>query len=1160
MNKKQQIASLSWKIMKISMQQLLLCLVFYGVCLGHTASGQDVLEQTVSIEVSNTEMKKVLKIIEKQTNCRFAYSPNSIDANQKISISVQQKRLGGVLKELFKPLSVGFSVTENRIVLRSEKKEMSLLAKTEPLPLPLLVPEHSIIERSISGKVSDENDGQGLAGVSILIKGSAQGTTTDIDGTYRLVIPDGPTTLFFSYVGYETQEVDVGNQSLLNVTLRTDAKALSEVVVVGYGAQNRRDVTASISSVKAKDIQGIASTAVDALLQGKAAGVQVVQNSGQPGAEIFVRVRGSASLRADSRPLYVIDGVPMNNTDRTSLDGGGQRLSALADINPADIESMEVLKDAAATAIYGARASNGVILITTKRGKEGKARFSFDAYQGMQSVWRKLDLLDGAGFSEVLTEAVNNRNRIQPNNVNINTPQYQQALAVTGNNTNWQDEIFRTAPISSYNLSVAGGQNNIRTFASLGMFRQQGTIVGQDYERINGRINIDYQPSKRVKIGNSITYSTSNSDRITNDFSGASVLANALLRNPNLPVRNLDGSFNIDPLGVNGTENPVQLAEEISFRTTQKRLIANVFTEIKIVEGLTFKSVFGIDNIGERTQRFVPSTILFTQGAAQAQALSAETSTWLNDNTLNFNRSLGKNHRISALAGFGLQRSRTDFLQASGNTAGSNIITTLAVATINIPTNFISEWRLLSYFGRVNYSFKDKYVVEASFRSDGSSRFGENRRYGLFPAASVAWRVIEERFMENLPVVSDLKLRGGIGVTGNQEGLENFGALTRYGTGRNYDGRPGISQANVPNPNLGWESTTTTNIGVDLGLFDNRLNLSADAYVKQTDDLLFTRQLPWTSGFDNIPNENVGSLENRGVELALNARVLDGAFKWTLDFNIAFNRNKITDLPVNGSAGSDLIFKLPDAYSSEGPYSIYRVGQPVGTFYGYQFNGIFVNDEQVPTNLKDQTGNSAFQNYRGGYPIWTDGDNNGAFDRQFDRFVIGNALPKHTGGFTNTFNYKGLELTAFFNWSYGNQIYNMTRAVLTNMADDFNQSTEVLQRWRNPGDQTQVPLAMYRANSFQGNSFTDASSRYIEDGSFLRLRNLTLAYNFPRTLLKNQSLRVYVSGQNLWTITNYQGFDPESQNTGGGLIPTLGVDYLTQPLPRVVMFGLNFGF
>jgi TonB-dependent starch-binding outer membrane protein SusC len=1160
MNKSLQTANLAWKIMKVSIQQLLLCLVLHGACIGNPASGQGILEENVSLEVKDTEMKKVLKLIEKQTSCRFAYSPSSIDVNQKISVSVQQKKLGGLLKELFSPLAVSYKVTENRIVLRSEKKEMGLVTKAEPLPtLSVVVVEPPKIERSISGKVSDET-GLALPGVSIQLKGTSQGATTDIDGNFQLNIPDGPSTLIFSYVGYESQEIQITNQSVLDVVLRVDARALSEVVVVGYGSQNRRDVTASIASVKAKDIQGIASTAVDALLQGKAAGVQVVQNSGQPGAEVFVRVRGSASLRADSRPLYVIDGVPMNNTDRTSLDGGGQRLSALADINPADIESMEILKDAAATAIYGARASNGVILITTKRGKEGRARFTFDTYHGMQSVWRKLDLLDGAGFSEILTESVNNRNLIQPNNVNISTPDYQQALAVNSNSTNWQDEVFRTAPISSYNLSVAGGQNNIKTYASLGAFRQQGTIIGQDYERLNGRINIDYQASKRVKIGNSITYSNSNSDRITNDFSGASVLANALLRNPNLPVRNADGSFNIDPLGRNGTENPVQLAEEISFRTTQKRLIANVFAEIKILEGLTFKSIFGIDNIGERTQRFVPNTILFTQGAAQAQALSSETATWLNDNTLNFNRSIGKNHRIAALAGLGFQRSRTDFLQASGNTAGSNIITTLAVATIDIPNNFISEWRLLSYFGRVNYSFKDKYVVEASFRSDGSSRFGENRRYGLFPAASVAWRVSQEAFMENLPIISDLKLRGGVGVTGNQEGLENFGSLTRYGTGRNYDGRPGISQANVPNPNLGWESTTTTNIGLDLGLFDDRLNFTVDAYLKQTEDLLFTRQLPWTAGFSNIPNVNVGSLENQGIELALNARVLDGAFKWTIDFNIAFNRNKITDLPVNGSAGSDLIFKLPDAYSSEGPYSIYRVGQPMGTFYGYQFNGVFANDEQVPANLKDQTGGNAFQNYRGGFPIWTDGDNNGAFDRQFDRFVIGNALPKHTGGFTSTFSYKGLELTAFLNWSFGNQIYNMTRAVLTNMADDFNQSTEVLQRWRKPGDQTNIPLAMYRANSFQGNSITDASSRYVEDGSFLRLRNLTLAYNLPNTLLKNQNLRVYVSGQNLLTITNYQGFDPESQNTGGGLIPTLGVDYLTQPLPRVVMFGLNFGF
>jgi TonB-dependent starch-binding outer membrane protein SusC len=1024
-------------------------------------------------------------------------------------------------------------------------------------PRPLLVAAK--VEVTVRGKVTDEN-GAPLVGVNILEKGTLNGTITDVDGRYRLNVKGETSVLVFSFVGYLSQEVVVGNQTTVDVQLLPDTKALQEVVVVGYGTQVKAEVTGAVASVKAADLQGLATTTVDGLLQGKAAGVQVVQNTGQPGAEVFVRVRGTSSLRADSRPLYVIDGVPMNAIGGTSLDAGGQRGSALADINPADIESMEILKDASAAAIYGSRASNGVILITTKRGKDGRAKFNFDAFTGVQTVAKRYDLLNGQEFSTILGEAIGNRNRLNPNTVDLTRNGYPEALRVSGTNTDWQSEIFQAAPISNYNLSVSGGQNRLRSFVSLGLFNQAGTIIGQQFNRINGRLNLDYQATDRLKLTTSVTYSTSRNRRVTNDFSGASIIANGLLRNPNLPVRNPDGTYSVDPLGRNGTENPVMLANEISFTTDQKRLIANLSAEYEIVKGLTFKTIFGYDNLNERTQRYVPSFVLFRAGVAQAQAISSETGTWLNDNTLNFTKTFAEHHKISVLAGFGIQKSVTNFLYAGGIGTGSDIIRTIAVATADIPGNFISEWRLLSYFGRASYNFKDRYILEASFRTDGSSRFGANNRYGFFPAVSGAWRIIEEPFLKDSPLFSDLKLRAGVGITGNQEGLENFGSLTRYGTGANYDGLPGITQANVPNPNLSWESTTAYNVGVDASFFNARLNFNLDLYVRNTNNLLFTRQLPWTSGFASISNVNVGSMQNRGLDLTISSVNLNGGFKWTTDFNLSINRNEITDLPVNGAAGSDLIFKLPDAYSVEGPYTIYRVGQPVGAFYGYQYNGVFATNEEVPANLRDQPAN---QNYFGGYPRFLDLNNDGAFDRQNDRVIIGNALPKHTGGITNTFSYKGVELSVFMNWSYGNQVYNMTTAVLTSMADDFNQSRDVLGRWQQPGDVTNVPIPMYLANSFQGMAFTDASSRYIEDGSFLRIRNVNLGYNLPASLLskiKVSSAKIYLSGQNLYTFTRYSGFDPESQNTGGGIIPSLGVDYLTQPIPRVFMVGLNLGF
>ncbi|NJN34322.1 MAG: SusC/RagA family TonB-linked outer membrane protein [Saprospiraceae bacterium] len=700
-------------------------------------------------------------------------------------------------------------------------KITTILPKAEPPAAPFStakLPTLNAVEeiaQSISGVVKAD-DGTTIPSVSVVLKGTNTGTLTDLDGKYSIAVPDEKAILVFSAVGYTTQEVVVGNRSVIDIVLAADDKTLGEVVVIGYGTQTKRDVTGSVASIKSKDMQGIASTSVDALLQGKASGVQVIQNTGSPGAEVFVRVRGTASLRADSRPLYVIDGVPMNNIGGTTLDAGGQRGSALADINPADIESMEILKDGSATAIYGSRASNGVILITTKRGKDGSARFNFDAYTGIQSVAKKLDLLNASEFTTILTEAINNRNTIVPNSVDLTRNGYPETFRPNAN-TNWQDEIFRDAPISSYNLSVAGGTDKIKAFASMGLFNQEGTVIGQSYNRINGRINMDYQATNKLKIGTSITYSTSLNRRVTNDFSGASVIANALLRNPNLPVRNPDNSYTVDPLGRNGTENPVMLANEIEFTSRQKRFISNISAEYEILRGLTLKSVVGLDNLNDQTQRFVPSFVLFTGGSVNAAALRSETSTWLNDNTLNYNRTFNGIHKVSILGGIGLQGSTTDFLQTSGRDAGSNIIRTLAIATADLPFNFLSEWRLLSYFGRANYNYKDKYIIEASFRADGSSRFGANKRYGIFPAISGAYRIIEESFLQNNRWLSDLKLRAGVGVTGNQEGLENFGSLTRYGTGRNYDGFPSIAQANVPNPNLGWETTTTTNVGLDVG-------------------------------------------------------------------------------------------------------------------------------------------------------------------------------------------------------------------------------------------------------------------------------------------------------------------------------------------------------
>ena len=1102
----------------------------------------------ITLNLTDASIQQAFRRIESKTEFRFAFERKDLDPGIKLNIDAQNSTVKDVLLDISKNAGLHFQQVNYDIDVFKKRSETSEGDRGSVAVI--------FEDVQITGRVTSTEDGNGLPGVNILVKGTNIGAITDVDGYYSIEVPDQNATIVFSFIGFLSKEVTVGSQTQINIALEPDVLSLEEIVVVGYGTQIKKDVTGSVASIKSRDIENIVVTSADALLQGKAAGVQVVQNSGAPGGEIFVRVRGSSSLRADTRPLYVIDGVPMNNNTNANLEAGGQQLSALADINPSDIESMEILKDAAATAIYGARGSNGVVLITTKRGKSGKATFGFDAYYGVQEVWKTLDMVGGDEYLNILRESRTNRglsNDVFPYN----------ELEATGINTDWQDEIFRTAPISSYNFSINGGSEKVKTYASLGFFNQEGTIIGQDYSRITGRLNLDYDATDRVKFGVSMTYSDSENDRVANDFSGISVLANALLRNPNLPVRNPDGTYNEDPLGQNGTENPVMLANEVTFETAQRRLISNLYAQIDIIKGLTFKSSFGFDFLAERTRNFEPSFVLRREGRARANSIFIDDFTWVNDNTLSYATTFNDGHRLSALVGLGIQKNRRTFLRAGGETAGSDIITTIAVANPFIPGNSISEWTLLSYFGRFNYSFRDKYLVEGSFRVDGSSRFGEDNRYGFFPGISVGWRVAEEAFMEDIRPISDLKLRFGIGETGNQEGIGNFQSATLYGTGRNYDGQPGISQSQVPNPSLSWESTLTTNVGVDIAFFENRVNLSVDAYLKETRDLIFTRQLPWTSGFNQLNNENVGSMENRGLEFSISTNNLTGEFKWTTDFNVSINRNEITSLPENGVAGSDLIFQLPSAYDKEGPYSIYRVGEPVGSFYGFIYQGVYPTDEAVPANLKDDANNPQ-NNYRGGFPIFVDADGNGQYDRQLDRFIIGNALPRSTGGMTNTFSYKNFELNVFINWSQGNDIYNVTRGVLTGMTGDFNQSTEVLNRWRNPGDVTDVPLALFGASSIQGVSVTDASSRYIEDGSFLRIRNVTLSYSLPAAVLERLSLssaRIYFTGQNLYTFTDYSGMDPENQNTGNNnLLPTLGVDYLTQPQPRVYMVGVNLKF
>uniref|UniRef100_UPI0035930B63 SusC/RagA family TonB-linked outer membrane protein n=1 Tax=Persicitalea sp. TaxID=3100273 RepID=UPI0035930B63 len=593
-------------------------------------------------------LRQALKTLEDRFSVRFGYDSRLLDSQPTVKMPTADN-LPAALSALLTPLGVQYEKISPTVYVLSALPAASAKAS-------------AVVERRISGTVTASDNSLPLPGVSVTLKGSGRGTTTDAEGRYALTVPDAGGVLVFSFVGYVSQERETGNQSTLDVTLAPDLKALDEVVVVGYGTAQQGDLTSSIASLKAKDLQNQPVTSPDALLQGKAAGVQVVQNSGTPAGEIFIRIRGTASLLGETRPLYVVDGVPLNNFGGTVLDAGGQRQSALADINPNDIESIDILKDAAAAAIYGARGSNGVVLITTKRGKAGKARFNFDSYTGVQRVNKRLDLLNGDQFVELLRESLVNRGR----NPLTETPFNQ--VTPTGINTDWQDQIFRTAPISNYNLSVAGGNERVSTFASLGYFNQKGTVIGQAYQRYNLRVNLDYKATDKLKIGTSTLLSNALQNRVANDFSGFSILANALIRSPNLPVRNDDGTYPLDPLL---NENPVMLAEEIQAKSNQKRVVTNLYAEYAILKNLSFRTTFGIDYLADRQQRYVPSYVIARNGRAEALAISSDQFTWVTDNTLTYQQQFGS-HKVSVLAGTGFQRSASNFLQAGGQTAGSD--------------------------------------------------------------------------------------------------------------------------------------------------------------------------------------------------------------------------------------------------------------------------------------------------------------------------------------------------------------------------------------------------------------------------------------------------------------------------------------------------------
>jgi TonB-linked SusC/RagA family outer membrane protein len=984
-------------------------------------------------------------------------------------------------------------------------------------------------DRTIRGRVTTP-ESEPLPGVSVAIKGTSRGTTTDAQGQYSLALPNEATTLTFSSVGYATQDIAVGSRATLDVTMQISDRSLDEVVVVGYGTQRKVETTGSIASVKSDELLQLPIANVTQGIQSRVAGVQITQNSSAPGGSASVRIRGTNSINGTSEPLYVIDGIQIS----VGLDGNSNNLNPLSTINPNDIESVEILKDASATAIYGSRAANGVVLITTKRGKAGTSRVSYDGYYGTQQVNRTLDVLTAPQFGAL-------ENEIYKTTIFAN-PESLPA------GTNWQNEIFRTAPIQNHQLTVTGGSEKTQVALSLNYFDQEGIIIQSNFRRYSLRANVDHRATKWLKVGTSLLLTNSVNNRIptaNTSIDGpavtASVLGAALAAPPTLVPFREDGS--VWPFGdqFNGryreASNPVGLTRILD-RSTTNNILGNVYFDFNLVKGLTYRASFNITQGNTLGDFYSPKSIV--NASDQAVAGSAAKNNFYNrsllhESILTYATTFAANHSLKFTGVFASLKNEgnNNSITASQFPNDATLNEAIGLGVNRNISSGRSESRLDSYLGRINYGYRDKYFLDLTARYDGASQFGANNKYGFFPAVSAAWRLVEEPFLKDVTWLSDLKLRGSYGQTGNAGAIGSYGSLALVGSNFNtlyyFNHAPvtGIAPTGIPNADLQWERSTQANVGVDLGFFNNRVNAVIDIYNKRTDNLLFVRQLPPSSGYTTIRG-NFAQIQNRGIELAINGRVLEGPVKLDLSANATINRNKLLGL-------NDLLQSF-----SVNNYSVLEVGQPIGVFKTYVSDGIYQSGEAVLPGAGSGVGRPKVRDLNGDGQISV-----------LDQTITGDPNPDVIYGFSANLTFKNFDFSGFFAGVAGNQIYNLIRYTLENPLGGRNLLAGVANRWTptNPNNEY--------AGVLQGGRLP-ISDRFLEDGSFLRCKNLTLGYRLP-SIKGIQSARVYLSTNNPFTITKYTGFDPEV-NSFGNSNTLIGIDNLVYPVAKSYLVGLQVAF
>ena len=1033
-------------------------------------------------------------------------------------------------------------------------------------------------ERAVSGTVTAEEEGE-LPGVNILVKGTTIGTVTDIDGNYRVTVPNEDAVLVFSAVGYTTQELSVGNQSSIDVLMQPDIQSLSEVVVVGYGTQERGVVTGAVSSVDMSQVESVPLTSVEQTLQGRVPGVQVTQTGGgAPGGAMQVNIRGIGTVNGET-PLYVIDGVQVQQ-DQQGVNG----YSVLNSLNPNDIESIDILKDASAAAIYGSRASGGVVLITTKRGKEGPARVNLDAYYGIQSQGQFYDLLNSDQYINYLRRLHSGPEGELPSAFNPAAESENPGrLLDTNVNTNWQDALYDPAPIQKYNLSLSGGSQNSTFGAGLEYFDQEGTMVGTSFDRYAVRLNSDFKLfNNKVRIGETLLLSKTFKE-VYNGVGGRRPQEHAIKQAPTVAIYDpsfLGGFAYPDTDEGQDASNPIADAMLTTNEQDRYRIFGSLYGEWDIFSSLQYRLQLGLD-FGYENE-FIHNPVY--QGVRRLLTTSSiernrtEIFNPLLEQTLTYDKTFN-NHTITILGGFSVQESRYSQYGSKGQGLPPNVISLEAAPSNQVLNEERNETALRSFFGRISYDYADKYLITANIRRDESSKlFRGNNPTGIFPSVSAGWRISEEAFMENVPFISDLKIRAGIGEVGNQAPLSAYptdiNLQTDYFYVINNQTVAGISQANLANRSITWETSRQLDIGADIGLFNSRLLVNFDYYKRNTVDLILRANVPYSVGL-GAPFVNAGEIENEGIELGITYRESVGDLQFDVNANITTINNKVLAL----SGGEDVILRGGSVTDDINDVSWTQVGEPIGTFYGYVSDGIFRDwDEvyahayinQAVTEEEDANGNPIYDSdardaetaairTAPGDIRWRDVDGNGVINSD-DQVALGSPIPDFLYGLNINASYKNFDFQLFLQGSQGNEIYNAAKRWLVDFRQNFNQGVEALDATYYQPNYTAAEPRLVRADP--NRNVLRSSDRYVFDGSYARIKNLVIGYQLPQGVLDRinaQRLRIYASGQNLLTFTKYFGLEPEVGSQGDDPRSN-GIDRLLYPQPRTIVVGVQLGF